>query len=429
MLKTYFVGASLMLVLGCATSNRGPGDMPPESADGNALPGTQAGNSNNDVALVPPTQDIPTIPAPPHGPVTPITTPDANSVVVRPPEAIGPSLRYLGRNDGVTSLLSWPGSGVQMGFVGTQLTMQMQGVTAPTYLGVSIDGNTMAKVTITGTMPVKVGPVAQGTHQVTAIKLNESRLGDMNFLGMVTDGTPASLVVPTRRIEFIGDSITLGYGVNGNAPCINTGALEDSTAAFSTLTAQALRADYALIAWSGKGIIRNDTSDPAQAPITMPQIWQRLVASNSNVAYSFAKENAPDAVVVMLGTNDYDYVTTDSNQVQHTVRPQIDGPSFVAGYAAFLQAVQRAYPGAKILACASPMLTDIYPQPSDAQHTSLLNNIKAAVAQVGGGVTVLDLPALTDSAQKSGCGNHPSRAGHIALAQQVTATLKTMLGW
>ena len=54
----------------------------------------------------------------------------------------------------------------------------------------------------------------------------------------------------------IGDSITCGYGVEGDVEDeIFCTAKENPSKAYSLLTAQELNAEYQIVAWNGKGVI------------------------------------------------------------------------------------------------------------------------------------------------------------------------------
>ncbi len=59
---------------------------------------------------------------------------------------------------------------------------------------------------------------ARGTHTVRLVKLSECTQSLMAVRGIITDGTVAPLPEAGRRIEFIGDSITCGYGVEESDP-------------------------------------------------------------------------------------------------------------------------------------------------------------------------------------------------------------------
>ena len=125
-------------------------------------------------------------------------------------------------------------------------------------------------------------------------------------------------MAPKRRIEVIGDSISVGYGVDGVNPCTNTAAVEDNPKTYGALAADALSADYSVIAWSGKGLTRNIADDGS--PL-MPEIYTRYGANDADNSYTFPAASAPDAVVINLGTNDFNYSNSRGYSSWSETRP------------------------------------------------------------------------------------------------------------
>ncbi|KAK1548303.1 hypothetical protein Q3G72_032819 [Acer saccharum] len=335
--------------------------------------------------------------------------------------------RFIGRVPADSNTLSWSGSAVELSFTGTQGDLQFTTLDGNNYIGLSIDGGNITRTFVQASASIAFGPLAQANHVIRATKLNEGRLGEVVFNGFSTDGQALLGNTTSRRIEFIGDSITAAYGIDGNAPCTNTAALEDATQSFATLAAAALSADASLIAVAGKGMVRNDTSDTSTTPVLMPNYWTRYIANNANSVYSYPAEAAPQVVVITLGTNDYEY--TDGTVANTALRAPLDSSSFVSGYVSFIQAVQTRYPQAKFVLCSSPMLSDTYPTSSDQQHTSLLTNLNTIASSFSNStVAVLDFPALT-TAQATGCGGHPNIDAHHVMASLLQAKIQQLMNW
>jgi lysophospholipase L1-like esterase len=318
---------------------------------------------------------------------------------------------------------------VEVSFDGSQGDFQFSSLNGNNYVGLSVDGGPITRAMVQTGVAISFGPLTSGTHAVRVTKLNEGRLGEVTFDGYTTDGAATAVKIPTRRLEFIGDSITAAYGIDGNAPCTNTAALEDATASYAMLAAAALNSDTSLIVVAGKGLLRNDVTDTSASPVTMTSYWQRYVAADVSSQYTFPATQAPDAVIVALGTNDYEYTAPDALGNPNAVRPAIDHAAFVSSYVAFLQQVQSRYPQAKFILCSSPMLSDSYPSAADQQHTALLNDLNAVAQQMNSGLAyVVDFPSLT-AGQATGCGNHPNASAHQAMAEQLTQQLKETLSW
>ena len=364
-------------------------------------------------------------------------TNDTTANTNQPVGALGPSatvdannVRYLGRVPTATSLLTWPGTGIMASFTGTTATLNFTPQSGTTYIGISVDGGNTTRVILDGTTPVSVGPLSAGHHTVTAVKLNEASLGTARFDGISTRNGITATAAPTRRIEFIGDSITVGYGVEGTSPCRNTGALENAEKTYAALTAGVLGAQYDLIAWSGKGLLRNGASIAPDTSATMPILWTRVAATDPNSAYDFPASRTPDAVVINLGTNDFTYIGYAADGTSSNVREPLDLAAYQAAYVNFINTVRQRYPNAVIELCTSPMLSDFYPSEAEAQHTAQLTVLTAIVAQLGDAkIHVVEFPTQTEAGGKFGCDAHPGPAQHMAMAAVLAQHLKNDLGW
>jgi lysophospholipase L1-like esterase len=342
----------------------------------------------------------------------------------------GPTVRYIGRVDSTTPILSWPGSAVQTVFNGTKGTVAFTSKGAGNYVQVAVDDNAPTVTKVTNGVAIPFGPVAQGVHTVTVTKITEATYGSLQLAGFNTDGTGQNTTVPQRRIEFIGDSITAGYGVLGTSPCTNTSALESAANTYAYLTASALKADASLIAWSGKGVVRNVVSATNSDTVTMSQLWLQTAANDNSPTYTFPADSVPQAVVVNLGTNDFSYLAYDSSGSSYQGRAALDENSYVTAVVSLVQNVMAKYPGVQVVLCSSPMLSDSYPSASDAQHSTQLSYLKSAATQIGGSnIHVLDFPTQQTGAGLNGCDAHPSKTQHETMAAALTAELKTDLGW
>ena len=85
--------------------------------------------------------------------------------------------------------------------------------------------------------------------------------------------------------------LSVKYGLDGTNPCTNTAALEDNPKTYAALAANVLGADYRIVAWSGKGLVRNI----GYAPL-MPELYTRYGANDVDNSYTFPADWTPDAV-------------------------------------------------------------------------------------------------------------------------------------
>ena len=415
----------LVVALAACQPNRDGTPVGPGEPPGPGVEPSQQGNATTGVAPAGNSNAVGTNPAPGANPA-PATNPNA----VAQPGAVAPvagnanlasaaNYRFLGRVP-ETQQLTWPGTGVEASFVGTRGTATFASSGGISYVGVSVDDGNATRVQVQGNVPIAFGPVARGTHRVRIVKLNEAELGTIRLTALRADGVVTAPASPNRLIEFVGDSITLGYGIEGTRPCENSSALENVTKAFSGLTARALGADASFIAWSGHGMTRNAPGVTDAA--TMPQVYLRASAGDAASRYAFGQGPQPQVVVITLGTNDFTYVGGNGN------RTVLDQSEFVATYLRFVQQVRANHPAALVVLAGSPMLSDTYPTAADAQHRSLLAALTAVQAQSGdANVRVLDVPTMDTTV--TACDYHPSAAEHVTIANLLVAELRDALGW
>ncbi|MCM1022894.1 MAG: GDSL-type esterase/lipase family protein [Prevotella sp.] len=184
---------------------------------------------------------------------------------------------------------------------------------------------------------------------VSIVKLSESpmstiAIGDIKVTGSVIKPTADKDVL----IEFIGDSITCGYGaddpVKENHFSTKT---EDVTKAYAYKTAQLLDADYSMVSFSGYGIISGYSDGKKKVTEQqVPKYYTKLGyswASNgsfvpASIDWDFTVRR-PDVVVVNLGTNDDSYTGSDEER-------QLE---YSAAYVEFLKTIREKNPDAKIL--------------------------------------------------------------------------------
>lgn len=257
-----------------------------------------------------------------------------------------------------------------------------------------------------------------GRHTLTLIKRTEPLVGDVRFLGFQT--APGSHLLPPeppqrRRIEFIGDSITAGYGNEGaDANCRFTPLTENSDLAFGPMAARALHADVSVIAWSGHGLIRNRDASTTDL---LGELYQRVIPSQTAPPYD-PRVWHPDAVVINLATNDF--------------APGLpDVGDFAAAYVNLVDAIHHAHPKAHVFMGVGPMLSDDFP-PGQHHLSVALKAHKAVIQSLKAhndtNVTLVQF-ATQDGRRGFGCDWHPSLATHAAMAVQLAQVIAQTLGW
>lgn len=215
---------------------------------------------------------------------------------------------------------------------------------------------------------------------------------------------------PARFIEFIGDSITCGYGVLGtSATCDFSAETEAETLGWATLAADALDAAHASIAYSGLGMYRNNGGDSNN---TIPIRYDRALVESSTPTWDWSY--TPDVIVINLGTNDF---------------AQGDpGMPYVTAYVAFVQELVSRFPSAKILMATSPMLSNSFPA-NEMHRTKARMYLDLAATMIAkANVTVVEI-AEQRATDGYGCDYHPNAATHVIMGAAITAEIRRVTGW
>lgn len=257
---------------------------------------------------------------------------------------------------------------------------------------------------------------------VRVIKLSETAMSTCAIKAITTD---AETICPTARkahaIEFVGDSITCGYGADDEvAEHSFATATENVTHSYAYLTAQALDADYSMVSISGYGIISGYTST-AEEKVTaqlLPTYYSKLGFSYgwyegttpANVDWNFAAY-VPELIVVNLGTNDDSY-TRDDPARQEDYRTH---------YTEFLKELRRCNPQAKILCTLGIMGDRLYPQVEKA--------VAAYTAETGDSNIACMRFAVQLPADGYAADWHPSQLTHRKAAEKLTEEIRRLMGW
>lgn len=221
------------------------------------------------------------------------------------------------------------------------------------------------------------------------------------------------------KIEFIGDSITCGYGVDDpdKEHHFKT-STEDVTKAYAYKTAQALDADYSMVSISGYGIISGYTDSGKKPEQTIPQYYDKLGFSYNKFADSLEVAGLewnfdnykPDIVVINLGTNDMSYAKNEMTQAE-----------FEEGYIEFLKQVRSHNPDSYIFCTYGVM--------GNTLIRSIKNVCDKYSEETGDNkVTFFTLPMQDENKNGIVADWHPSEATHEICAQRAVKTIKETLG-
>ena len=183
-------------------------------------------------------------------------------------------------------------------------------------------------------------------HTIEIIKITESDHGQCRIHGFTLDKgktllEPISL--PSLKLEFYGNSITCGYGIDGGFQPES----DNSYKSYAAIAARRLNAQFQTVSYSGIGIVSGFTG-------LIKNVWDKIIPdaylpAPDNNTWDFTRYS-PDIVVVEMGTNDY-YRNVLNNASNFDV--------FKQQYIAFIKQIRAKYTNTAIICCNSPMITQI----------------------------------------------------------------------
>lgn len=323
-------------------------------------------------------------------------------------------VRWLGRtysNNGM-HYFNWSASGFEFTFKGSgaraEIASNAPGGSNTAYIKIFINGVEQPDVALTKerqTVTLAEGLDPNNTYTIRVVKRTNSRSSSAALVSLkLNDGT--KLEPPkakSRLIEFVGDSITVGYAACvGNASSWST-ATEDGTKTYSEYVANAFGADYNVIAVSGRGICRNYGNTTERL---IPLLYASLDDYNlEGVKYDFARQ--ADVIVINAGTNDASGTVTN-----------LSTEEFKAGVKAFLADVRAKNPNAEII-YAYGML-----------GSGRMAQIKEAVEELrtagDSHLTFLQLSVCRGKEQALG---HPTAESYISRGDQIIELIESLTDW
>ena len=229
----------------------------------------------------------------------------------------------------------------------------------------------------------------------------ESPRAHLRIAGIALDGGGVLLPFSRRPGKAIcfGDSITEGVGADGLFTSWQSLGVNNARATWFPTVCAVLDCEYGQLGSGGLGMTRTLNLPP------LPQVWHRYDATTSRLTGELLLPE-PDYVFCSLGTNDYEKDIT-------------------ADYTAWLTAMRRACPNARIFCIVPPL--QVHRQEIAAAVASrnqahdrrvhLIETARLATGfRVGQGATQLGHD-----------GVHPSQFGHAMLAAVIAADVRAIL--
>ncbi len=347
-------------------------------------------------------------------------------------EAVPENVRILGRtvyNDDSLWLANSV-SGVEFTVTGSQVTFNLSVSGDPTRIGVYLNGQLYQRGLISSKKGSVTVPLSDGENTVKLIKLSEPMQSELGIDSIETD--KGASIKPTtakeRKLEFIGDSITCGYGIDLPLKDPETGknntfstVSEDASKTYAYQLAEMFDADANLFAMSGCGIWcnyggdRNHTMGKYYTKSSL-NTWNSISSSGYTLIQSFDWDFAqyqPDCIVINLGTNDWSYFGSHTDETGN----------FEESYIDFLKTVRENNPDAKIICTLGMMGADLFRYIDNA-----VDSYKTETGDKE--VYTLELREIDKTSEGLGVDYHPMAATNTRVAaDELGPYIADVMGW
>lgn len=324
------------------------------------------------------------------------------------------AIKYYGRvqmSADSSVCYNWSGVYFETVFTGGHLSI-LASDTDTSYYNVFIDGRFRNIVKIWGQN--EVIPIISGLdvkpHLLRLQKRSEGEFGQTtihHFLLKSGAKLMANTAQRSRFVEFIGDSFTCGYGVDGKQrddPFLVKE--ENCDKGFACILARHFDADYALVAHSGRGVSRNYGDSVSLSGITMKDLMQYTFDSKWNYKWDY-KSYRPDLVVINLGSNDF------------STQPQPSKEGFISAYSLMINQLRSGYGDVPIL-CVVPRQTE----PIGSYMSDLMNILGDKNIYITG-----SLAGVMNNTTDMGAAWHPGYSGQRKMAMFLIPYISTIMGW
>lgn len=188
-------------------------------------------------------------------------------------------------------------------------------------------------------------------HKITIIKITEAQMSYAELRSIeIENGTllPLPSENDTRvKVEFIGDSITCGYGVLGEPHSEFHIREEDGELSYAALASKELNLNARYTAVSGYGVYCEYTGNVEG---TLPRVYPYTnFWVDPTIEYDF-QDFTPELVVINLGTNDSRFLGDEAIQEK-----------FITCYIDFIKFIRSKYPKTKLLCICGTLCTEAFP--------------------------------------------------------------------
>lgn len=274
-----------------------------------------------------------------------------------------------------------------------------------TYINVYIDNKFSRKIALAGistTQTVCISDLNDGQeHLIRVIKVNgvsKSKIGLIEIMGDNLEVLKPNSY--SLSLEFYGDSITCGYGVDGGFFDKPTMENEDASKSFAYIASQQMKAKHSMICMSGLSLIL----EKYVTGFTMLDMFDKLGGMNTKT-YIF--DQMKHCIIINLGTN-------DENAIPNGKGREFAIEKFKKGYQTFIEKLMDVYPNVPIVCCYNSVF-------KNAITKQIVNELVDYYKS--NGITYIYAFELIPN--KSGVRSHPNAKGQLQSGEALAEFLKS----
>ncbi|MBO4591050.1 MAG: hypothetical protein J5684_00615 [Eubacterium sp.] len=311
------------------------------------------------------------------------------------------------RKDGKL-VLGYTNSSVEMLVQGTSISADLEtGDNDPVNqpgLRIYVDGMPVKEIVLTeSSQNISLASFDEGVHRVKIVKITEAAMSYVAIKMLYVDGMllPVEKDTSRKKAQFIGDSISCGFGVLGEPEQDYSLRLEDGEKSYAAFLAEKCNWEAEWVSVSGYGMFVEYTGDRVNV---LPNVYPYT-------NYFYDKEEredytrfVPDYIFINLGTNDGGHLNE-----------KLIKEGFESAYENFLYTLRMAYDKAAIICVAGTLDSGVF---------KYVAEVVEKVRQKGfENVYAYELPYHDTLNDGVACG-HPTEATHKKDADRIYEFMK-----
>lgn len=326
------------------------------------------------------------------------------------------AVRIVGRTDRSAAdgsvRFDWSGIYAETVLDGRALDLRVSD-TGKSFFDVTVDGKPMGKFKVASadTVITIAAGLPRGAHNIAIRKCTEGETGTTTFHEFILPkgGTLTATAPRGRHIEFIGNSLSAGFGTEGKAPNEPfSPESENCNLAYSTIIPRYFDADYTIIAHSGRGVVRNYGDSVRVSRNAMRHKFLQTFDEDTASRWSFDGYR-PDLVIINLGANDF------------STEPHPYRSEFVNAYCELIDSVSSKYGD------TTPIIS-VMPYAIDTQIEPMFDEILKRKADPRIHFIRMPMDYLNWDSDR-GAVWHPNYQGQKKMAMMIIPYVATIMGW